>query len=544
MSHLVIVAGGLGSRLQPLTNKIPKFLVNIGKNTGYVEMVRYWEKHLDSSIEESSLTVIIHSSYVSLVSEYHKLYFPNICLIIKTVDVADGSAHAILSTCEHLIGKAVMFTWCDVIPEDDIEVSELGIMHGFRNVVFTNYNGSCRYGLKRASGNWVDKVVYKDEAERGGIFGLYYINNFRTQGISSESGQDFVDIIHQYGKLTEHRLENIIDFGDAPKLEHVRGKADEAREFNSVQVLGDYVLKQATNEQGLKIIAKEITWYQTLEELVKLKGAERPSVPRTWVGTDSSGFFMTKVKGMPIWKAWPKLSNVDRYHVITQVIAQREALFALGTGVIASNDLMFRPRVIVDVQTEAGTKIHARYEEIKGVVDSFGKVSSVNGQVLKYSDPKETITRLTDAIMSHYKENPPEYGFIHGDLQRSNSMVDLNTMKVSIIDPRGYFGKTECFGLADYDIGKLLYSLSGYDEFNYSKTFHIESIDSGDIRFTIPTPSHDGIESIMLNYFEPIHYAWLAVCFIGLAQYIKNDPVKAVCAHYHGLALAEKFLAL
>ena len=39
MTELVIVAGGLGSRLAPLTDGIPKFLVNIGKNTGYVEIL-------------------------------------------------------------------------------------------------------------------------------------------------------------------------------------------------------------------------------------------------------------------------------------------------------------------------------------------------------------------------------------------------------------------------------------------------------------------------------------------------------------------------
>ena len=40
--HVVIVAAGLGSRLAPLTNYIPKFLVNIGKQTGYVEQIKYW----------------------------------------------------------------------------------------------------------------------------------------------------------------------------------------------------------------------------------------------------------------------------------------------------------------------------------------------------------------------------------------------------------------------------------------------------------------------------------------------------------------------
>ena len=60
--NIVIVAGGLGSRLAPLTDYVPKFLVNIGKNTGYVEQVKYWDK-LDCI---DSLTVIVHSKYKDL----------------------------------------------------------------------------------------------------------------------------------------------------------------------------------------------------------------------------------------------------------------------------------------------------------------------------------------------------------------------------------------------------------------------------------------------------------------------------------------------
>ena len=540
--NLVIVAGGLGSRLAPLTNNIPKVLVNIGKNTGYVEMIRYWEKQIDLIADISSLTVIVHSAYESLVSEYHKMYFPHLDLIIKTVDIANGSAHAILSTCGHLDGKPVMFTWCDVLPVDDIPVYDLVEMYSGANVVFTNYNGSCRYGLMRTGAGWADVVPCIDEEERGGIFGLYYISNYKTARFTYSSGQDFVEVIEQDGPIREHKLEQIIDFGDMPKLIRVREKADEAREFNSVKFIGDYVLKEATNDQGLAIMAKEIQWYAQVEALVSNGFGLRPSVPRTWVSTDGTGFFMSKASGVPIWKAWDKLSPVDRHHVLLQVIKQQQTIFDLGKGVIDQGDLMFRVRVIVDVEAEAGQKIQNRYSEIKGVIDSFGPVTSVNGYVFDTLDARKTISRLSSAIISHYRNVPVEYGLIHGDLQLSNSMVDLDTLKVSVIDPRGYFGETSCFGLADYDIAKLLYSLSAYDLFNYSKTFHIKSLKDGELNFDIPKMDHKGVEDILESHFKPIHYGWLAVHFLGLAAYIKNDPVKSMCAHYHGLALAERWL--
>jgi hypothetical protein len=111
---------------------------------------------------------------------------------------------------------------------------------------------------------------------------------------------------------------------------------------------------------------------------------------------------------------------------------------------------------------------------------------------------------------------------------------------VTFIDPRGYFGETELYGLPDYDYAKTLYSLSGYDLFNYSQSFHINNISDSEIEFEIPKPNAD--LATLSTLFNPEHYLWLAVIWIGLAQYIKNNPIKSVTAHYHGLYLATKYL--
>lgn len=552
--HLVIVAGGLGSRLAPLTNSIPKLLVNIGKNTGYVEMIRYWQQYSLFGLEPDvraglaaegicegdlddaggSLTVIVNQEYAALISEYHQLYFPGIQLIVKCVTEANGSAHAILSTCDHLIGKSVVFSWCDIIPVDMVPFDEFGPMYTGANVVFTNYNNSNRYKLVRTGSGWADVVPRIDPQERGGCFGLYYINRFDTE-VEYKDGQDFIEIIENFGKIREHRLERIIDFGDMPKLRRTQEHADEAREFNSLEFIGDYVLKQATNAQGKGILKREVAWYRRLDELLDSNSA-RPSVPRTWIAADNTGFFMGRVEGIPIWKAWPDLSPPDRNYVIGQLIDQRRWLFNLDKN---SVDLQ---TLLRDVKTEAYTKLIDRYDEIRGVIDSFGEVRSVNGYKLQERDPKITIQRVHEALVYHYANLPQlEYGFIHGDLQLSNSMVDMSTRKVTIIDPRGYFGKSELLGLEDYDIGKLLYALSGYDTFNCSREFFITK-EGTSLCFDIPRPSHEGIQEIMNDHFKPVHYGWLAVNFLGLAQYIRNDPVKSMAAHYHGLVLAEKWL--
>jgi hypothetical protein len=549
MTHLVIVAGGLASRLAPLTNYMPKFFVNIGKETGYVEMLRYWTSQIDFHWPDSTdltedeiaefrantptLTVIVHSKYVSMVAEYHKIYFPKLPLLIKTVDEANGSAHAILSTCSHLDGKPVLFTWCDVIPVDPLPVFDLGEMYHGSNVVFTNYNASNRYELVRTGKGWADVKPALSPIERGGIFGLYYVDKFRTNA-DFKPGQDFVEVIEQYGPIREHRLDRIVDFGDLPKLERVRDTADAGRSFNSIEFVGDYVKKTALNEQGMKVIGGELLWYRKHAEMVPNPDNRLP-VPKVWISPDEDSLFMTRAKGTPIWQAWPKLSPVDRLHVLTQLVGASERTFE------ATEFDVRLDRALTDVRIETLTKLQNRYNEIRGIIDAFGPVSMVNGVRLTHS-PEQMFTLLHAALESFYTRTPASYGLIHGDLQLSNSLVDLETMKVSIIDPRGYFGETKVVGLQDYDRAKLFYSLSGYDTFNYDRKFCINKV-LDEIEFDIRPLDFEGIEDFVQANFGLEHELWLAVIWIALGQYIKNDPIKAIAAHYHGMTLGEKVLA-
>jgi len=542
--NVVIVAGGLGSRLAPLTNNVPKFLVNIGKNTGYVEQVKYWLQYCDFAVPDDlkddlkdvqgldpgSLTVIVHSAYADLISAYHKMYFPHVPLIVKTVDVANGSAHAILSTCDHLDGKAVFFQWCDVMPGCSIPANEMIEYYCGANVVFTNYDHPNRYGLTRTGVGWADVKPTLQEDGRGGIFGLYYVPHFHTS-IVYQDGQDFVEVIDLYGKIREHKVQSIVDWGDKPKLERTRDTADHAREFNKVEFHGELVLKSALNEQGEQLIRREINWYNELLSRAALDEVPRPA---HWPHPTGASFVMQRVHGVPVFEFWKTLDSENRGLVLDRIFVLMDSLHASVKipGVYLNGDLGR------DLKIEAYTKLLDRYDQIKDVITAFGPVTEVNGWKLKNSDPRETIKQLYEELCKHYDEETP-YCLIHGDMQMSNTMINPDTMEVSIIDPRGYFGKSELFGLADYDIAKMLYSLSGYDLFNYSRDFHISTLKEGIIKFDIPRPELGGCDD---SRFSRVHCLWLAVIWIGLGGYIRNDPIKAMCAHYHGLALAEHML--
>ena len=294
------------------------------------------------------------------------------------------------------------------------------------------------------------------------------------------------------------------------------------------------MLKQATNQQGKALLYKESLWYETLQRHIDEAEVERPAVPNAWIKTDRTGFFLERVKGQSIWKEWDGLSIEDRAFVLRRVVEERRKIFNLKTFEPTQEQLQ------ADVQTEAYTKLINRYDEIRDVIEAFGPITRVNGWWLK-NDPQTTIGLVWQALRKHYTQTPAEYGFIHGDLQLSNSMVNTDDLSVAIIDPRGYFGKTSFYGLEDYDNGKLLYSLSGYDKFNYAKDFGIK-ICNDEITFKVPRMPLEGLQDLVGELFKPVHHLWLGVCWQGLAQYIKNDPVKSVAAHYHGLMLMEQAL--
>jgi len=513
---ICIVAAGLATRLQPLTNYIPKFLINIGKQTGFVEMIRYWSEH------SKDFTIIIHPKYEELTRAYFDMYFKDsgINLTIKPCETALGTAHTIdTSLGMDYEGEDVLFTWCDVIPSSPIDMAEVEnkLSHGDGIGVFTVANGLNRY-------KYTNNTLI--QASDGDVIGIYLVQDYKREMMKYVEGQDFADVL-SHNFINQIELDDIIDFGDKPKLFEVLKQADEGREFNRVQIFETLVHKSPLNNQGSVLIEREIAWY---EAALSLTEARLPKVYPSISGTD---MVMERVRGESIFKIFSDVSGHEQQIILDNIFENFDKLHKPLRKIVAHDTL------ISDVKKEAYDKLLSRYAEIEGVVKAFGKnITRVNGVDID-PDPRNIIHRLFSRLTEFY-QNKTDYALIHGDLQMSNSMVCPKSLEVTFIDPRGYFGNTSCFGLEDYDYAKLLYSLSGYDLFNYSTSFHIDNITDTEIDFTIPTPNIK--TPLAFERFTEVHYLWLAVCWIGLAQYIKNNPIKSIAAHYHGLALATKYL--
>lgn len=525
---ICIVAGGLATRLQPLTSYIPKFLVNIGKETGLVKMVRYWKNYTDEFV------IIVHSKFEQLTKAYFDLYFKELKLQIITVDVALGSAHTIDAALGHdFDGEDILFTWCDVIPGGD--PNYVGIHFKMNEnsktspsqvpQIFTIDNCSNRY-------KFIDHQLVKEDG--GNVLGIYHVPNFQSLEGRFEEGEDFADVLSREKHLKEIKLDEAVDFGDKEKLYELFKSVDPAREFNSVEIFDKFVQKKALNEQGKTLIKKELAWYYELQ-------AREIAIPvptvYTEIGHHPTEFLMSKIdNGFPLYKIFYNLTEKEQAWALKDIFLSFDEMHSKKINDAKALDYF---------KEEAYTKLINRYSEIKEVIDAFGAgIKTVNGVDLFDVEPEVIIKAHYEKMLKHY-EDVSELSFIHGDAQMSNIMYDATHHKIFFIDPRGYFGRSQIYGFADYDIGKLAYSISGYDFFNYARDFYIEDISKGSIKFEIPHNQNEispkALE-IIAEKFKPIHKMWVAVCWVGLAQYIRNDPIKSLAAHYHGLSLMSQNL--
>jgi len=116
-----------------------------------------------------------------------------------------------------------------------------------------------------------------------------------------------------------------------------------------------------------------------------------------------------------------------------------------------------------DLNIELESKILNRFNEFDwNSNELFNSIKSVNN--IKFKNIKYYCNIIKSKI-EHYLKERNYYNLIHGDTHLGNIILDEND-KILFIDPRGYFGESELFGIKEYDYAKLLFGLSGYSIFD------------------------------------------------------------------------------
>lgn len=504
MKVAVIVGAGLATRLYPITSNIPKVLVNYGQHT---ILKHLYDGYKANGADKTIL--IVHSKFKEMVKQYaneHELWD----LEVKCVDEALGSAYAIQKIQDDLIGHNVVFNWCDIIPS--FKDFKWGM-----NTIYT-YGSECRFNFK-------DSVIENVGKTGGNIVGVYQLDDYNfnmetvrnNAEVSGYQSEDFVEVLKflidkQHISVEQSELTELVDLGDMPKLEAAHEHVELNRAFNKVTFNSDEVTKTALTQQARALQVRELEWY---------KKARSNNIPKV-VRARGDSFTMTRIYGHPMFKVFSPIP--DRQQILVDRI-----LKALDFGLYTHH--VERSRVHSDMKKEVVDKTMNRCAQVPVLGFENGtKIETVNG--LKIGRARQLLERALAFLV----DDERTYTLIHGDPNFSNTMLDGETVK--FIDPRGYFGDTELFGPKIYDEAKVLYALSGYDNFNADPMWGGLYRDGKDLQIDIEPLAN----IYSFKQFNDKHHIWLGVIWLSLAGYFKNNPLKSIAAYYYGLYLLTKAL--
>ena len=250
-----IVACGKGSRLNPLTNHIPKVLVNLNNDNILSKIVSYWKQYCKRFI------VLINCEYNSYIRFYLSEY-DDITYEIRNVEITDGqeNSYTIKNGLYGLDGLSLLLTWCDVFPNEPIMFNTIN-----DNCIFINnyYNYKSRYYAKEPN------IIHKTEDyTKGNIIGIYYFKKYTTL-INNHDKEDICDCyLDNYSSFQTYELNDIIDIGDMEKLQlYLKHNIFNTRYFNTITKVDKITIKKSSNcKYGDSIIKKEIEFYNYIIE--------------------------------------------------------------------------------------------------------------------------------------------------------------------------------------------------------------------------------------------------------------------------------------
>lgn len=239
--------------------------------------------------------------------------------------------------------------------------------------------------------------------------------------------------------------------------------------FNKLFISGDLLVKQAKNNYGVEKIKKEILFYKYIQ---KHKCLPMPD----FIEYDETSYTMKYLKYYrPLFEFFPAFSLEKKNSILEQINTYLSNLHKTEIKIITKEvytSLLY---------SEMIHKLQQRYHEIKDIMNEFSYIKTVNNiPILGF---EENINILKQK-MEKFIETKTNYVLcpIHGDCQFNNILYKND--ELVFIDPRGYYGNYDLFGIVEYDLAKVKFALSGYGEFDNREITSL-SINERDITINI-----------------------------------------------------------
>lgn len=505
LKNIVIVAGGENTRFNEMSI-FPKILLPTLDDASILS-------YNCKLFKDYNIYLIMNDRYELMTKQYIRKNQLDVNLIISHNH--NGSANTIKELVNDLPKENILFVWSDLIlDKSGLDSIIQGIQESNKqNIIFT-YNGNYRF---RATNDYIVPII-----GTGNVPGIYYtqsLSKVLDNYVYEQYNFDYLEIFKDYLSdqyQTKKYLGTIIEFRDLDTyLAYYKGtnKKTSTRFFNKMNIKFDILTKQCINKDYNHLIDREIDWYQ---KCIDNKYVNIPSIYKTSKETHSID--MSYLRGYVNIYEFIKNCNDEEFNKF------------MNSYLKAVEDLHNLDQVKVNYQQA--------YEDF--YIEFYDKVikrcNNISGILYNYDENKlkEILNKAFNRIIELIgKDNINNYSFTHGDLNGSNVMYNQQTNSIKFIDPRGYFGKTQLIGPASYDYAKIMYCLSGYDDFN-----------NGNSRFT--KDWYDEPQELRHYEFDEnneLYYIMVGIIWVALAEYISQDIFKANIAYQHGIKLLNKYIS-
>jgi aminoglycoside phosphotransferase (APT) family kinase protein len=498
--YVVVQAGGRGSRLAQLTANKPKCLLSVDGEPLLYRLFRQLPQ---------ARFIIVADYRAEVLTAYLETVPPEV-----DYDVVLAEGEGTLSGLPAAISmmddtSAFLIVWCDLFfeefPRKDL---------GDRLLVGLSDQFRCRWSVDD------DGRLAEVPSSGRGVAGLFAVPSKGHLGDLPAHGEFVRHLQQSSTSIDTVVLGRMWEFGTVAAVrEYEEQHAGQAtRFFNQVEIKDREVVKTARAKQYGHLLEAEARWYEVVAEL------GFPHAPRL---IRHSPLTIERIDGTHPFGL--DLGSDGRARVVTAIMDCLDQLHGLSSAPSdpESDRIVYHEKTV------------SRLSSVRRLLPNVDRPSLViNGRTCRnplhprYAD-------WFDATMDRL----PAVGhaLIHGDPTFSNTLVD-KAGDIWLIDPRGTFGRAECYGDPRYDWAKVLYSVEGnYDQFNRRK-FQL-TVSGQVVALEIASNGWERQGPLIRERIKGstadidiIH----ALIWLSLTGYALDDVDSAIGAFYQGVYLLEK----
>ena len=291
--------------------------------------------------------------------------------------------------------------------------------------------------------------------------------------------------------------------------------------FNNLFLSGDTLIKKAKNQYGVSKIKKEILFYKYA------LGHNCLPMPE-FISSDETSYTMKYLDGYkPLYEVFPTFSLEKKSSILERIHTHLQHLHNTESKIVTKE---FYTSLL---RTEMIDKLEERYHEVKDILNEFSHIKTVNKIPIYSFDNRIQLLKknMEEFVESkiYYLLNP-----IHGDCQFNNILCDKNDDLI-FIDPRGYYGNSDLFGAAEYDLAKVKFALSGYGEFDSKEVVSL-AIEQSDITIDISQLMPDCL--IKDDFLTQL----VVSIWMGNAHCFKENKFKTAYSYFIAMYYASLYL--